>query len=77
MGKSIFALAMLAAGAVAALAEDVITLTGDTFAQAVKDNEKLVVEFYAPWCASNYCMSACLAMIFLPIMLLMRAKQFS
>lgn len=61
MGKSLFGLAMLAAGAVAALAEDVITLTGDTFAQAVKDNEKLVVEFYAPWCACAFAHDTCMS----------------
>lgn len=50
MGRSLFAIALLALGATAAVAEDVLTLTGETFAEAVKTHEKLIVEFYAPWC---------------------------
>lgn len=30
--------------------EAVVTLTDDTWEAAVKDNEKLIIEFYAPWC---------------------------
>jgi protein disulfide-isomerase-like protein len=43
-------LAALGALAGAALAEDVLTLGGGNFTDALKAHDKLVVEFYAPWC---------------------------
>ena len=50
MARSLLSFATIAAIAASALAENVLTLTGDTFAAAVKEHDKLVVEFYAPWC---------------------------
>lgn len=50
MVRSLLSFVTIAALAASALAEDVLTLTGDTFAAAVKEHDKLVVEFYAPWC---------------------------
>jgi protein disulfide-isomerase A1 len=41
---------VLAALVAFACASNVITLTGDTFDQALEDNQLLLVEFYAPWC---------------------------
>ena len=48
-----FQFAILAMVAVAAQAEHVLVLTGGSegnFSETVKANDKLVVEFYAPWC---------------------------
>jgi Thioredoxin len=53
MVRMLAALATAALAASSALAADVLTLTGETFAAAVKEHEKLVVEFYAPWCAPS------------------------
>lgn len=53
MARSALALALVAMSAAVGLAEDVLTLTGDSFADAVKKNEKLIVEFYAP-CAPPF-----------------------
>ena len=48
MARTALCLALAAMSAVCGLAEDVLTLTGDSFADAVKNNDKLIVEFYAP-----------------------------
>lgn len=40
----------VAADAAAATEDAVMVVTASTIEQAVKDNEHLVVEFYAPWC---------------------------
>ena len=34
--------------------ENVLVATADNFDQIVKDHDKLVVEFYAPWYAKRY-----------------------
>jgi hypothetical protein len=49
MARSALCVAVVAMSAICGLAEDVLTLTGDTFGDAVKKHEKLVVEFYAPY----------------------------
>lgn len=43
-------LIVLALVAAVAQAEHVLVLTGGNFSETVKANDKLVVEFYAPWC---------------------------
>lgn len=48
MARSALCSAVMAMSAVCGLAADVLTLTGETFSDAVKKHEKLVVEFYAP-----------------------------
>lgn len=50
MARYSLCLALLATLAGGALAGHVLTLTGDTISEAIKSNEKLIVEFYAPWC---------------------------
>jgi protein disulfide-isomerase A1 len=50
MAHTLISIAVLALAAVAAVAEDVLTLTADNFSEAVKKHDKLIVEFYAPWC---------------------------
>jgi len=50
MGRFTLCLTAVALLASSVFAEDVITLTQDNFSEVVKNNDKLIVEFYAPWC---------------------------
>jgi len=46
----VFFVALLAASVCAEDESDVLVLTEDNFQDAIKDNEYVLVEFYAPWC---------------------------
>lgn len=52
MARFTLCLVAVALFAVSAFAEEehVVTLTPENFSDVVKNNDKLVVEFYAPWC---------------------------
>lgn len=41
--------ALFAILAASAMADDVLVLTKDNFDQVIKDNENVLVEFFAPW----------------------------
>ena len=55
----VLALVLLCAAAAVAEytdADDVVVLTAENFDETIKENNLVLVEFYAPWCGTFTCM---------------------